>query len=198
MRVVSVGWWSRCWKRTLAFVPIVGLAACGWTQPAFAYTELPGYVQNIFALDCAPSCLLCHTRPEGGEEYIKPATGDFPDARGYGVFVQNLMASYRDIANGLPTQAQFATALDAMRVGPCSPISMGAPCDSDGDAKNDVDELASGQDPDDGSKDAPLCIGPRYGCGAHVAPAPPAPATHASAWLAALSVALVLARRLRA
>jgi MYXO-CTERM domain-containing protein len=198
MRVVSVGRWSRRVKRALACVPVVGLATCGWTEPAFAYDQLPGYVQNIFALDCAPSCLLCHTRPEGGEEYIKPASGDYPDARGYGVFVQNLMASYRDITQGLPTEAQLATALAAMRTSPCSPTSMGAPCDSDGDTKNDVDELATGQDPDDGSQDAPLCIGPRYGCGARVAPAPPARAAHASAWLAALGVALILARRLRA
>ena len=53
------------------------LAACGAAvalfaaAPAQAYPEFPGVLQEELNLECLPSCLLCHTRSEGGKGYLK-------------------------------------------------------------------------------------------------------------------------------
>ena len=58
--------------------------------------------------------------------------------------------------------------------------------DTDGDGKLDVDELAIGSDPSDPDPRKEIC-GPTYGCGAHIAVAPPASVSRSPAlcWLAA-------------
>jgi MYXO-CTERM domain-containing protein len=116
--------------------------------------------------------------------------------------VQNLRFTEEDIRRGMPSAQLLAETLEKMRLGPCPPSSVytpDEPCDSDGDGTIDVDELVANQDPDDRAADAPLCVGPRYGCGAHVAPAPTgASGAHAGVWLALLATAAMLVRRRRA
>lgn len=186
-------------------------AALGTSGTASAYPEFPGYLQNIFpgiGKDCAPSCLLCHTDPLGGKEHMK-GTGAAPlglPGRGKGVFLQNLL-DHQDathIISGLmetPTQDALAGVIERLRTLGCNNPDDPADtvvCDSDGDRKSDVDELAAALDPDNSRPDAPLCIGPRYGCGAHVAPTPaPLRSGQPAAVLAALGVAVLLFRRRR-
>lgn len=70
--------------------------------------------------------------------------------------------------------------------------------DTDHDGKLDVDELAAGTNPNTADPNAELC-GPLYGCGAHVAAAPP-PEHGAMPWRLACAIglmALIGARRRR-
>jgi hypothetical protein len=172
------------------------------TPAASAWPNYPGYLQNILKMDCAPSCLLCHTDPLGGKDTVKGIglTTEIPPNAGVGVFVQNLsvMQSMTDPISGPnakdPPESAMATALANLRMVPCNTGGT-LPCDSDADGTLDVDELAANQDPDSPGADS-LCIGPRYGCGARVAQEAPR-SLDATAFLAAFGVALVLLRRLR-
>jgi MYXO-CTERM domain-containing protein len=172
------------------------------TPDAAAWPNYPGYIQNVLKMDCAPSCLLCHTDPEGGKDTVKGLglTTEIPPNAGVGVFVQNLivMQSMTDPISGPqatnPGESAMAAAIQGLRTLPCNTGGT-EPCDSDGDGTLDVVELEANQDPDTPGADS-LCIGPRYGCGARVAPEAPR-SSDATAFLAALGVALVLLRRLR-
>jgi len=91
---------------------------------AFALSNFPGLVQDELAMDCAPSCMLCHTTPAGG---AGTATQSFADA---------LAAEGFSVAD----TATLATALAAVQ-------SKGTTYDGNGDGVNDVDELAVGENP---------------------------------------------------
>jgi MYXO-CTERM domain-containing protein len=180
----------------------LGLSVFATAEVASAFPTFPGYLQNTLQMECAPTCLLCHTDPEGERDTVKMGA-PLGGARGEGVFVQNLIvhAAPMSISGSAtnPSEAQLAAALQALRMEPCDRMAGTSPCDSDGDGKFDVDELVANQDPDDSQADAPLCIGPRYGCGAHVAATPASKhLPDATALLAAFGVALVLVRRRRA
>ena len=175
----------------------------GVSSGASAYPTFPGYLQNIYSMECAPSCLLCHTDPLGGADHMKGMQLDTPvgPGRGNGVFVQNLIAhGGMALLNGDPSEADLKAALEALRTTPCDPSNAAdTPCDSDGDGSIDSNELMESEDPDNSKPAASLCIGPVYGCGAHVAPAPVAKrSVEPVALLAALGVAFVLFRRRRA
>jgi MYXO-CTERM domain-containing protein len=184
------------WSVALAF----GLSVFATAEVASALPTFPGYLQNTLQMECAPTCLLCHTDPEGESDTVK--VGVYVPGVGEGVFVQNLIAHGNGAISAVrnPSEAEFAVALQSLRVDPCDSTAPGTPpCDSDGDGKFDVDELVASQDPDNSRPDAPLCIGPRYGCGAHVAATPASKhLPDATALLAAFGVALMLVRRRRA
>jgi MYXO-CTERM domain-containing protein len=193
--------------RRLALSLGLGLGVFGTTNVASAWPEFPSYIQNILELNCAPTCLLCHTSPEGGKENIKQGSGALgPPGRGFEVFVQNLISqsapnSIAGPITSTPPESALAAAIEALRTKPCNKTMDAADtaCDSDGDLTPDVLELQGLEDPDDPVDGSALCVGPRYGCGAHVAPTPP-PARgipNTGALVAALGVALLLARRFR-
>lgn len=178
----------------------------GVSSSAAAFPSFPGYIQDIYGLTCAPTCLLCHTTMEGGRDKIKgtEVTDFVGPNRGFGVFAQNLILHAPPMtisgeAAKAPTQEQLAAALQLLGTELCNKADDMTACDSDGDGQLDVAELQAGEDPDDGTAADPLCVGPTYGCGAHVAPAPvERRMADPAALLAALGVALVLFRRRRA
>jgi MYXO-CTERM domain-containing protein len=57
---------------TLA-LPLASLLAAGSAQ---ARPENPGKLQSALNLGCTPYCLLCHTVPQGGGEYLRTPFGN--------------------------------------------------------------------------------------------------------------------------
>jgi hypothetical protein len=140
---------------------------------AGAEPEFPGAIQEAAGIPCTPTCLLCHTAIPGTLANLKQP---------FGLTV---------LANGVqpnhPESMHTVVArLRDMKI------------DTDLDGKLDVDELAIGSNPNDPDPRVEIC-GPTYGCGAHLAPAPPPARAPILWWLvAALALsALGVARRLR-
>jgi hypothetical protein len=184
--------------RAAAALAVVSAAGVASAEP-----EFPGIIQEHFAVGCAPQCTLCHTSPTGGENNLKGAEkyvdGMNPSHRGYGVFISNLNAR---APSGTPSPSNLNAKLASLEKEPCNKeAAMGStadtgPCDSDGDGTSDFEELKKGYDPDTAGP-GPEC--PAYGCGASIGTLPrDADANgRAGAVIAALGVALVLARRVR-
>ena len=166
---------------------LVGVAALlvilTCAAPGAAHDEFPGVIQQHWGGDCAPLCTLCHTRAEGGTSgnpYLKPSkldgaryvSKDLGNNRGEGEFFSNLITVTQSVPMRDSDLVRMLEMLDAKA---CSadltlPGNTGLPCDSDGDQSPDMNEFARSTDPDVAGGD--LCIGPRYGCGASIAPRP--------------------------
>jgi len=190
-----------------AFLLGGGLAAAlGVALPASARKTYPGVVQDQLRGGCAPQCTLCHTRPEGGSDsdpYLKPSelTPGYvppmlPGNRGQGAFFANLVH-----VNGHRAplaDSELANALRTLASANCSATASG-PCDSDGDGVPDTVELGMDRNPDvPNDKDGDLCVGPKYGCGAHIGALPnDASSTRDAALVSLLGFGLVLLRRAR-
>ncbi len=177
---------------------------------AAAHSDFPGIIQETFGSSCAPQCTLCHVNPAGGlplkvgEHYVD---GMNPSHRGFGVFISNLAARP---PSGTPTSANLAAKLKALKGTPCNNdptqgnVSDTGDCDTDGDGVTDFAELDEqpARDPDvSGAGNNSVC--PSYGCGASSSasigtlPRDADATGRAAAVMAALGVALVLARRAR-
>jgi hypothetical protein len=186
------------------------LAVLVLARPAAAEEIFPGVIQDNYGGTCAPQCTLCHNRPEGGPDHYKSPSPledgwvpkNLPNNRGEGQFFSNMIV----VNGGLPTnESALKGALHKLATLPCTLPAMQAgstigPCDSDGDGIPDMKEFAVDGDPDVAdAKNGQLCQGPKYGCGATIAPLPhESTATwRAAAVLAALGVGLVFARRWR-
>jgi hypothetical protein len=181
----------------------VTLATLAAAAPAAAYPEAPGILQEELDLACLPSCLLCHTRPEGGRGFTRGgADTQLPGKQGYASFLSNLVAAS---GPGFPKVSNLAAYLVAFQKVPCGgPMNtmnpMGLPCDSDLDGAEDIEELKVGTDPDVPDKPGEFsCVTPRYGCGGSIQPLPQGESDvgRAVALMAALGVGLVLVRRAR-
>ena len=185
------------------------LAVTGSVSTAAAHDYYPGWIQEHFAVGCAPQCTLCHTNPQGGSEYLKGegiesyVDGAKPSRRGFGVFLSNFAVMVP--AGAWPDEkkrAAFDAKLKSLQTQACQTempkgdITDMRPCDSDGDGTSDYDELALGNDPDTVGA-GPEC--PKYGCGAHIGTLPQdrGMSGRGVAAMAALGVMLVLARRIR-
>ena len=180
------------------------LVVLGAAGTASARDTFPGIIQDFTKGKCVPECTLCHTRQEGGRDFLKPSdiSGVLPDrggARGQGEFFANLIhvnggtvfpgdeARLRGYLTGLKTKSCNTDASVMPPVGPC---------DSDGDGLPDVAELTADRNPD--TKDAAgggAC--PQYGCGANIGTLPRESAAtgRAAALMALLGAGLVLAAR---
>jgi hypothetical protein len=149
--------------------------------PSAAHLEFPRLIQEHWGGDCAPLCTLCHTRPEGGvpgNPYLKPSildgasyiSKDLGNNRGEGEFFANLIT----VTQSVPTSdVDLVRMLETLDKQACSadmtlPGNTGLPCDSDGDKTPDMKEFRVSKDPDVAQGD--LCVGPKYGCGASIAP----------------------------
>lgn len=150
-------------KRLLG--PALALGALLAPAPALAHPTFPGAMQEQFlpAMECPPSCLLCHTRIEGGVDFVK----DSPTS-----FVQNLIyvgqKAEPQIFLNSDNVDQFKKLLVLYGTAPCSEMPGALPCDSDGDGTSDFAELSKNEDPERVGKPLPDCV--KYGCGAHIAP----------------------------
>ena len=134
-----------------------GLLVSSLALHARAEPTFPGAIQEAAGIPCTPTCLLCHfTIPGEDSNWHQP----FGDAV---------------VANGLKPgePASLNTVVANLR---------SKMVDSDGDGKLDVDELAAGTNPNDPAPGAEVC-GPQYGCGAHIAPPPPAQRAPIMWWL---------------
>ncbi len=191
--------------RSLAVAAVLG--AFAWSAPASAEPTFPAALQDVFKNQCAVQCTLCHTSPEGGLGNLKPSPisngGPLPIVtpnQGNGSFFANLI---RIGGNGMSphyptTDAQLKAMVTLMETTPCSTGATTA-CDSDGDGTIDTLELKQDQDPDVIDKPGDFCVGPKYGCGAHIGNVPrEASATReAAAAISLLGVGLVFLRRAR-
>jgi hypothetical protein len=164
--------------------------------PARALPEFPGYIQEHLHPPCVPSCLLCHTCPEGGLACLKPVSlPDLGSNRGQGEFFANLVA----VNGGYPrTEAELGLWLENLDNKPCS-TQTNLPCDSDGDHVKDVAELGAGSDPDVIDTPGAACNVPKYGCGASLTPLPSKrdAAARGAALVAGLGLVILLVRRRR-
>ena len=102
----------------------------------------PAALQKAVPLACTPSCMVCHTRPEGGTAYLQP-------------FGKSMLET-RLIRAGQPAT-----------VGPAVEKLREAGTDSNNDGTPDIEQLEAGYDPNLGSSG--LVCGPAYGCGARLA-----------------------------
>jgi hypothetical protein len=190
-----------------AFAAITGaLSVLSMTRSVAAEPTFPGVIQKVYGGDCAPQCTLCHTRPEGGQDYLQPSALDTVyDAKtaantGEGTFFANLI-NVVVVTNHQPVPSNDQLLENGLRTyatAKCNAVSSG-PCDSDGDGVVDSKEFAQKPAGDPNVPHGDLCIGPTYGCGATIKPLPrDTTATwRAAAVLGALGVGIVIARRLQ-
>jgi hypothetical protein len=125
---------------------------------------------------CVPQCTACHLTTEGG----------FGTLNKFGL-------SLKDIGGLLPegTQADVTKAFQALAaVDP----------DSDGDGTHDIEEISAGNSPALAypNGEGEFCPDIKYGCGAHIAAAPPPPVDGKGLFSAGVVVlGFALARRRR-
>jgi len=140
---------------------------------ASAEPEFPGAIQEAARIPCTPTCLLCHTEIPGNINNVNEHFGRT-------VLTNGVRPGHPESMNDVVANLRTKN------------------IDTDGDGKIDVDELAAGSDPSSADPNAELCA-PTYGCGAQLAPAPPATATarHVLVLGIVAVTALIGARRLR-
>jgi hypothetical protein len=146
---------------------------CAFPRGAAARETFPEVLSEKLGLEgCTPSCLPCHTEVPGTRENMRE------DGLRVAINLNNPQVG---------DAAEFAAVLDSMLNGTAKAL----PGDSDGDGKNDLAEIAAGDNPYGGT---PLC-GPKYGCGgSSVAPSAP---TRLGAFAFALAFTAALLRRKR-
>lgn len=126
---------------------------------ATASPPYPGYLQEIFAMECAPTCKVCHLTDPGTERTaVQP-------------FVVPAMYASLGLAGKLGRD-ELEARLRARQMfdddGDAATPTVAVDVDMDG--VSDIDELLASTDPNVPG-DLSLC-GPKYGCGASIAPRP--------------------------
>jgi hypothetical protein len=140
------------------------------TPPARASKTFPTKIETFAKMPCTPTCLLCHTDPNGEIITLRKGPNGEPWA----------LLAFDFLKNSDGTDA------DRQALG----------TDLDMDGTSSWEELQKGQSPFLPG-DAPICNEIKYGCGAsHIARTAPLDRGSA-AWLAAAAVGCVLAARRR-
>ena len=155
------------------FSLLLAAFALGWISfavPARASSDYPGIVQQHLSMPCTPQCTICHRDLLGGR----------------GTVVKPFGISMLEAGLTFSTPDSVDPALDDLDM---------RMVDSDNDGVPDITELRQGDDPNAAGQDS-LCgqTGPRYGCGAHIAPEPE---PRSAAWAVALAAVFGLAARRR-
>jgi hypothetical protein len=143
---------GRCMKLTRLAGALTGLGlALSFSPPAAAERIFPAAVSETVGLSCTPSCLLCHTRPEGGIANLGPVGHQLLD---------NLRVHNRD---------SLISSLRCLHERNCPDVADSVyDLDSDGDGVSNIEEIYQGRSPTEPGATG-LC-GPTYGCGARVEP----------------------------
>jgi hypothetical protein len=165
---------------------VLGAALVALPPAAHAAVSFPGAIQEYLdqtgdVPKCPVPCTLCHTREEGGRDFMKDEG-----------FILNLNTQMTPLDETDPASLKFA--LQGLATRPCRGGAEGTICDSDSDGMPDIEELRRGRDPD-GSRDFATCI--QYGCGATIAPQRPERTELGPLWLVAAFAAVAAARRAR-
>ncbi|HKY37478.1 MAG TPA: hypothetical protein VJN18_16160 [Polyangiaceae bacterium] len=126
---------------TLLTAGAVTLAAA----PSRASTTYPQVVADTLGMPCVPQCIICHATNVGGITTI---------TRAFGIALKNTLNQTGGFQD------------DLLRMNLVKMRDMGI--NSDPDPMTDVQELAEGLDPN--VPGGEVCTGPKYGCGATVAP----------------------------
>jgi hypothetical protein len=160
----------------------LGLASLGIARTAHASSNYPPVLQQAIArqfptakaAQCVPLCTACHQTTAGGPQNLNK----------FGMSLENYNLLPGSTATIDPALAKLA-AVDP---------------DSDGDGTNDIEELQVGDSPGFAFPDGvdQWCPDIKYGCGAHIAAAPPPPVDRMGLFSAGLIVlGLAFARRRR-
>jgi hypothetical protein len=158
-------------SRTRGLLPLaLGLALAGLFSAgeAHASKDFPAKLEKLAGLPCTPTCLLCHTDPNGEIKTLRKGPGGEP----WG------LTTFAFLAAGDGTQADL-TKLEGQN--------------TDMDGMNDLPELQAGQNPLI-KGDAPFCSDLRYGCGARIASKTPLDGSTAG-WLLAAAACVYVGRR---
>ncbi len=126
---------------------------------AVASPNFPDVVQKVSGSNCAPTCLLCHSTNPG-------RAGTAVGGTAFGKAV----AIHGGVAASGKGDALIRDVLLKMKNGDPTTTPPTPPSDVDGDGISDFTELGLSMNPNPGNAD--LCE-IAYGCGAHIAPAPP-------------------------
>lgn len=157
---------------------VLAAASTALARPAAASEIYKEGVSDLLGMICVPECTICHTTNVGGIRTVTKPFGIAAQAQGL-----------KGLTGGGSLEL-LATVLTNMR---------NANVNSDADPESDIEELMIGDDPNvvGGS----VCGGPKYGCGATIAPKPARPSTDGTAafatGLVVLAGALAFRRRRR-
>jgi hypothetical protein len=149
----------------LAVAGAVGAATVAWGNDARASRTYPSQIMSYLEKGdkgvpaCPPTCLLCHTSPNGESETVR-ATGFVETLKAQGEVVMPIVI----VGDDRPIER----ALASLESGPCAVTGMPGPCNTDGEGLDDMAEIRAGTDP---QSTAVLSECPQYGCGAKAKPA---------------------------
>jgi hypothetical protein len=161
------------WFLRFSSAALAGAVVALAPRPAAALDEFPQALAKTLGMACTPTCLPCHTAVPGSKQ----------NRRNDGLAAALLR---QDDDGRVVDAAELKQHLEAMLAG-----TLMRPGDSNGDGKDDLENLKDSENPYDGTS---LCGSPTYGCGASVAPR--APSRHgALAFTAVVALALVVASR---
>jgi hypothetical protein len=161
----------------------LGVASLGVTRSARASSNYPPALaaaiaeQYPNAVKCVPLCTACHLTTAGGPSMMNKFGMSMESVGG-------LLAGNPDLV--APALKQLAMHQP--------------PVDSDGDGTSDIDEIIAGNSPSLAypAGQGEFCPDIRYGCGAHIAAAPPPPVDRVGLFSAGLVVlGFAMARRRR-
>jgi hypothetical protein len=136
--------------------------------PAQASPDYPAELRKAAALSCVPQCIVCHTTN--------------PGESGTALQPFSLAMRQKGLLPGSP--ATLSVAYEALKADP------------NPDYVAMIERLESGYNPNYDPALGQLLCGPTYGCGAHIAKAPPKP-FDAFAWALGAVALLVTARTFR-
>lgn len=178
--------WNRMLRLALSRGRVSGatLVAVGMlvASSAGADPTFPAKLKADLDMPCIPGCVVCHRDSSGGFGTLRTTTTGNP---GFGA---NLKNSYG--LNVLDPKTLESALKSAEADKP--------PPDVDGDGTPDIDELKSGEDPNDPTPHASVCsAGPEFGC-VRIARQGPVDGVASVAGAAVLALGVAAFRRRRA